>query len=61
MKRGAFVTAAIHDIKIEKELKLNPLEEGVICICGCGITQPESNEKTVFRPSVYDPELARSG
>lgn len=61
MKLGAFVTAAINDVKIEKELKLNPLEEGVLCICGCGITLPELNEKTVFRPSDYDPELVRSG
>jgi SagB-type dehydrogenase family enzyme len=36
MKLGAFFTGAINDINIEEELGLDPLEEGVIGISGCG-------------------------
>ena len=37
---GAFYTGAINDINIEQALGLDPLQEGVIGIAGCGRTLP---------------------
>jgi len=33
---GAFVTAAINEVEIEQAFDLNPLEEGVLAVCGFG-------------------------
>jgi putative peptide maturation dehydrogenase len=37
---GAFVTAAVNGGNIEDALELDPVEEGVLAICGCGIPLP---------------------
>ena len=60
LKLGVFVTAAIHDARIEKELKLDKQNEGVILIAGCGIEIPGSERHSEFQPRPYDPEAARS-
>ncbi len=33
---GSFISGAINDIEIEKTLKLDPLKEGVVAVCGFG-------------------------
>ena len=57
---GAFVTTAIHDASIEKELGLNTQKEGVVLISGCGITLPIQEQQSEFKPQAYNPETARS-
>jgi putative peptide maturation dehydrogenase len=37
---GAFVTAAVNGGNIEDALELDPVEEGVLAICGCGVPLP---------------------
>lgn len=38
---GAFITAAINEIPIEKALGLDPLQQGVLAICGIGYRAAE--------------------
>jgi len=53
---GAFVTAAINSINIERRLGLNGFDEGAIVICGCGIPlSGVSNPDPEFLP--YIPRL----
>lgn len=40
---GAFVTAAINEIDIERALGLDPLEEGPIAVCGFGVRAAEQS------------------
>jgi putative peptide maturation dehydrogenase len=51
---GAFVTAAINGGNIEDAFELDPVEEGVLAICGCGIPLPGRHaldpEFSAYRP-----------
>ena len=37
---GAFVTAAINEVDIEQAFDLDPIEEGVLAVCGFGARLP---------------------
>jgi len=37
---GAFITAAVNEIEVERMLALEPMQEGVIAVCGIGIRAP---------------------
>jgi putative peptide maturation dehydrogenase len=51
---GAFVTTAVNGGNIEDALELDPVEEGVLAICGCGIPLPGRHaldpEFSAYRP-----------
>ena len=47
---GPWVTAALNDVVLERALGLEPLDEGVVAICGCGRPEP-SGGKTPLEPS----------
>jgi putative peptide maturation dehydrogenase len=49
---GAFFTAAINERNIEDELGLDPLEQGVVGINGCGIRKDPDRLALVIRPFV---------
>jgi putative peptide maturation dehydrogenase len=51
---GAFVTAAVNAGNVEERLGLEPAEEGVLAICGCGVRAPgRSDLEPEFEP--YEP------
>jgi putative peptide maturation dehydrogenase len=55
---GAFVTAAVNGGNIEDALELDPVEEGVLAICGCGAPLPGRHAlDPEFRP--YRPRETR--
>lgn len=54
----AFVTAAVDDGELETLLRIDPLQEGVLAVCGCGL--PSGKEETVeFRPEGRIAGMAR--
>ena len=54
---GAFFTAAVNDAFIEEELGLDPLEQGVVGIAGCGYPAEEQPLRLLTEP--YDPSPRR--
>jgi putative peptide maturation dehydrogenase len=46
---GAYVTAAVNEVDIERELGLDPMDEGVLAICGFGI-RGDRRETVEFDP-----------
>jgi putative peptide maturation dehydrogenase len=56
---GAFVTAAVNGGNIEDALELDPVEEGVLAVCGCGTPLPGRHAlEPEFRPYIprYTPK-----
>lgn len=51
---GAFTTAAINALDIERRLGLDGIWEGAIAICGCGIPHPD---KSLLEPAFLPYEL----
>lgn len=43
---GSFFTAAMNDINIEKRLQINPMEQGITGILGCGIMLEEETSES---------------
>jgi len=41
---GAFITAGVNELDIERELDLDPMEEGVIAACGFGVKRAQRTE-----------------
>lgn len=50
LELGAFFTASINPRKVEVVLGINPIEEGVLGVCGCGI-KPEDGGLRLERES----------
>lgn len=48
LQLGAFITAAVNEADIEQAFGLDPLQHGVIAVCGCGI--PARPDEVEFDP-----------
>lgn len=46
---GAFFTAAINAVNIEKRVGLDPYTEGALAICGCGVPAAQSKLDPSYR------------
>lgn len=48
LQLGAFITAAVNEVDIEQAFGLDPLQHGVIAVCGCGM--PARPDEVEFDP-----------
>src|SRR6185312_9099225 len=55
---GAFITAGVNELDIERELELDPMEEGVLAACGFGVRSAERREVEFDPPNGVYPSHA---
>jgi len=55
---GAFFTAAVNGANAEERLGLDPYQQGVLAICGCGV-MTEGEPTLDFEPRPYEPGRTR--